>query len=87
MVMNNTKKEDVVEKLKKFNEKKTGEPLVIPVERVHYRGFLPHYDFGGLYQMITYRLNDSLPKNITRESKVLTCYFGSFWAFGLFFAF
>ena len=27
----------------------------------HSRGYLPHYDVSGLYQVITYRLADSLP--------------------------
>jgi REP element-mobilizing transposase RayT len=28
---------------------------------------LPHFDVSGLYQMITYRLNDSLPKSIVEK--------------------
>ena len=28
------------------------------------RGYLPHYDFAGKYQMITYRLADSLPLKV-----------------------
>ena len=31
----------------------------------HSRGYLPHYEAGLKYQMITYRLADSLPKNFT----------------------
>ena len=31
------------------------------------RGYLPHYDTGGVYQMITYRLADSLPKERLRQ--------------------
>ncbi|MCM8537003.1 MAG: transposase [Lentisphaeraceae bacterium] len=30
----------------------------------HSRGYLPHYDAAGKYQMITYRLADSLPKEV-----------------------
>ena len=30
-------------------------------------GKLPHFDEGGLYQSITYRLNDSLPQTMLRE--------------------
>lgn len=31
----------------------------------HRRGdFMPHYDKAGKYQMITYRLADSLPKKV-----------------------
>ena len=29
-----------------------------------YSRFLPHYDSNGKYQMITYRLNDSVPKDV-----------------------
>ena len=28
------------------------------------RGYLPHYDEGGMHQVITYRLGDSLPQDI-----------------------
>ncbi|MCP4458350.1 MAG: hypothetical protein GY816_10065, partial [Cytophagales bacterium] len=31
----------------------------------HSRGYLPHYEAGSKYQMITYRLADSLPKSFT----------------------
>jgi len=30
----------------------------------HNRGYLPHYDAGGKYQFITYRLVDSLPQKV-----------------------
>lgn len=30
-------------------------------ENWHTRGFMPHYDAENKYQMITYRLADSLP--------------------------
>ena len=30
----------------------------------HERGYLPHYDSAGIYQLITYRLADSLPKEV-----------------------
>jgi REP element-mobilizing transposase RayT len=39
------------------------------------RGYLPHYDAGAIYQMITYRLADSLPKErleqLERELKLV----------------
>lgn len=31
------------------------------------RRFLPHYDQSGIYQMITYRLQDSLPKEVLQR--------------------
>ena len=31
------------------------------------RGYLPHYDQGGIYQAITYRLGDSLPQAILKN--------------------
>ena len=64
------KKDVVIKKLKRFqhninsfdksilnnsNDKKAN-------SGIHYRGYLPHFDFDGLYQNITYRLNDSLSK-------------------------
>lgn len=30
----------------------------------HSRGYLPHFDASGLYQSITYRLGDSLPRSV-----------------------
>jgi REP element-mobilizing transposase RayT len=30
----------------------------------HSRGYLPHYDGGNLYQFITFRLFDSVPKDV-----------------------
>ncbi|WDE95302.1 transposase [Lentisphaera profundi] len=33
-------------------------------EAWHNRGYLPHYDQANKYQMITYRLADSLPKDV-----------------------
>jgi hypothetical protein len=30
----------------------------------HSRGYLPHFDGGELAQFITFRLNDSLPRNL-----------------------
>ena len=35
----------------------------------HNRGYLPHYDSANKYQMITYRLNDSLPAGSARGSR------------------
>ena len=35
----------------------------------HNRGYLPHYDIGGKYQMITYRLADSLPVEVLHRLK------------------
>jgi len=35
----------------------------------HSRGYLPHYDSGCGYQMITYRLADALPQTILQEIK------------------
>ena len=37
-----------------------------PARGIHTRGYLPHFD-GAAYQMITYRLADSLPKAVRRE--------------------
>ncbi len=34
------------------------------------RGYLPHYDQGGIYQIITYRLADSLPQNILKNMQL-----------------
>lgn len=34
------------------------------------RGYLPHYHADEKYQMITYRLSDSLPQNLLRELKL-----------------
>lgn len=34
------------------------------------RGYIPHYDGGDMYQVITYRLADSLPKEKLRELDV-----------------
>ena len=31
------------------------------------RGYLPHYDQGEIYQVITYRLGDSLPQGILKD--------------------
>ena len=33
----------------------------------HNRGYLPHYNEANKYQMITYRLADSLPKQVLSE--------------------
>lgn len=35
----------------------------IEAPRFYTRGYLPHYDEAGIFQMITYRLADSLPKD------------------------
>ena len=40
-------------------------------EAWHNRGFLPHYDVAHKYQMITYRLVDSLPQEVLAESAEL----------------
>ena len=37
-------------------------------EGLHSRGYLPHYNQEGAYQMITYRLADSLPAHILRSA-------------------
>ncbi|EDM25021.1 hypothetical protein LNTAR_01707 [Lentisphaera araneosa HTCC2155] len=37
-------------------------------EAWHSRGFLPNYDVANKYQMITYRLADSLPKHVIAGS-------------------
>jgi REP element-mobilizing transposase RayT len=36
----------------------------------HSRGYVPHFDVSGLYQAITYRLGDSLPKERSRSAGV-----------------
>lgn len=64
------KKEVVIKKLKEFqhninsSDKSILESSIDKETKfgIHYRGYLPHFDFEGLYQNITYRLNDSLPK-------------------------
>jgi hypothetical protein len=33
----------------------------------HSRGYLPHFDGGAIAQFITFRLADSLPKNLIEE--------------------
>ena len=33
----------------------------------HNRGYMPHYDAHGKYQMLTYRLADSLPQKILKK--------------------
>ena len=38
----------------------------------HERGYLPHYDAANYYQMITYRLADSLPQKILNELNLST---------------
>lgn len=37
--------------------------------RFYTRGYLPHYDEAGIFQMITYRLADSLPKDALAQLK------------------
>ncbi len=34
------------------------------------RGYLPHFDGGAINQFITFRLADSLPQNVLRQSKI-----------------
>ncbi len=34
---------------------------------IHSRGYLPHWDFAGSVQRITFRLADSLPANVVKE--------------------
>ena len=36
-------------------------------EKWHKRGYIPHYEAEEKFQFLTYRLADSLPKNITNE--------------------
>jgi hypothetical protein len=39
--------------------------MVVSVERGwHSRGYLPHFDGGEIPQMVTFRLADSLPRNL-----------------------
>lgn len=38
-----------------------------PPKGWHNRGYLPHFDAAGVYQMITYRLADSLPKHVIQK--------------------
>lgn len=57
--MTSFNKRKVVAKLKKFEESFVGQK-----KDICYRGFLPHFDIGSRYQMITYRLNDSLPAEV-----------------------
>ena len=47
-------------------KQKAGEPPALP--SVHSRGYLPHIE-GAEYQMITYRLADSLPKDVLDSMK------------------
>ena len=35
--------------------------------RQHYRGYLPHHDFEGIPQMITFRLADSMRRRFARR--------------------
>ncbi len=54
---------------KKYKDKKAGsagrQTGITSLHKGWYtRGYLPHYDQGGIYQAITYRLEDSLPQNI-----------------------
>ncbi len=35
----------------------------LPSRGWHSRGYIPHFDVSGLYQAITYRLGDSLPRS------------------------
>ncbi len=45
-------------------------PLPLPLEKGwHSRGYVPHFDVSGLYQAITYRLGDSLPKETRRKKR------------------
>ena len=44
------------------NARKAGGPPALPVWRS--RGYLPHYDSDKVFQFITYRLADSLPKSV-----------------------
>lgn len=60
--MINPSKNDLLAKVNRFKETFIGQS-----KDVHCRGFLPHFDIECHYQMITYRLNDSLPKNILEE--------------------
>lgn len=41
----------------------------IEAPRFYTRGYLPHYDEAGVFQMITYRLADSLPKDALAQLK------------------
>ena len=41
----------------------------IEAPRFYTRGYLPHYDKAGAFQMITYRLADSLPKDALAQLK------------------
>jgi REP-associated tyrosine transposase len=34
------------------------------------RGYLPHYDQGGIFQVITYRLADSLPQDYLKDLRL-----------------
>ena len=36
----------------------------------HYRGYLPHFDASDVIQMITFRLHDSLPKDVLKQLRV-----------------
>ena len=38
----------------------------------HERGYLPHYDAAKKYQMITYRLADSLPQEVLIKQSLLS---------------
>ena len=37
------------------------------IENWHNRGYMPHYDAYGKYQIITYRLSDSLPQEVLNK--------------------
>jgi len=39
----------------------------------HERGYIPHYEAGGIYQSLTYRLADSLPQEVLREAGRADC--------------
>ncbi|PCJ59516.1 MAG: hypothetical protein COA79_10745 [Planctomycetota bacterium] len=54
--MSESKKQKIITKLNNFDNTQAGN-----INSVNYRGYLPHFEICSHYQMITYRLNDSLP--------------------------
>jgi type I restriction enzyme R subunit/putative DNA methylase len=65
-ILSQTKREylrDLVAEKNRWNRPLTDEEKALGFLGWHERGFLPHYDFPGLVQFVTFRLADSMPES------------------------
>ena len=58
---------DVIREKTRWHRALTREERELSFRGWHSRGYLPHFDFPGVRQFITWRLGDALPANLRDE--------------------